>query len=108
MNKCWKDLAASEMRLHLMTELGKINVGFAEVEEFNLGLNCKFRSKAFKNNSEMNEGKIIRVAMEIKMRDERKFNGETETERNAFRRELGDLLGEKFKKIQNGDKGSKE
>ena len=38
MPKIWEDLAVTEMRLQLMSELIKIKVGFADVEEFNLGL----------------------------------------------------------------------
>ena len=83
-----------------MTELGKINVGFAEVEEFNLGINCKFRSRAFQQNSEMNEGKVIKVAMEIKMHDELEFNSEMIKERNRCRREIGEILGQNSRKYR--------
>ena len=41
--KVWQDLAASECRLELMTKLENLNLGLAEVEEFNLGLNLQFR-----------------------------------------------------------------
>ena len=34
----WEDLARTETLLQLMKELTKIKVGFADVEEFNLGL----------------------------------------------------------------------
>ena len=39
--KLWQDLASSEERIYLMKELLKLNVGFREVEEFNLGLLSK-------------------------------------------------------------------
>jgi hypothetical protein len=99
MSKTWQDLATSEMRLHLMTELGKINVGFAEVEEFSLGLNCKMRSKNSKN-SEMHEGKVVKVAMEIKMRDEKKYNSELIRKRNQHRREISEILGQNSKRYR--------
>ena len=38
MKKTWDDLAATEMRLQLMSELVKFKVGLADVEEFNLNL----------------------------------------------------------------------
>ena len=38
MEQTWVDLATTEMRLQLMSELLKCNVGLAEVEEFNLNL----------------------------------------------------------------------
>ena len=38
MTKTWEDLAATEMRLQLMSELGKYSVGLADIEEFNLDL----------------------------------------------------------------------
>ena len=88
MLKTWKALAASESRLHLMTELGELNVGFADVEQFNLGLNSKFRSNHFQQGKDNSEGKLIKVAMDRKMRDERKFNLEMNIERNRLRKEL--------------------
>ena len=59
----WKALAASESRLHLMTELGKIKVGFADLEEFCLGLSSKYRSNM---NPEAHEWKVAKAAMEGK------------------------------------------
>ena len=38
MTETWEELAATEMRLQLMSESLKIKVGFADVKEFNLGL----------------------------------------------------------------------
>ena len=96
MSKTWQDLAASEMRLHLMTELGKIKVGFAEVEEFSLGLNSKLRSTT----SEIHEGKVVKAAMEIKMRDEKRYNNNLIKRRNQHRRDLGKHLGQNTKKYR--------
>ena len=44
MVRTWQDLAASESRLELMNKLKVLNLGLAEIEEFNLGLNVQFRS----------------------------------------------------------------
>ena len=96
--KIWVNLAASESRLQIMTELKKLNIGFAEVEEFNLGLNLKFRSKAFKENSELNEGKVIREAMSLKMRDETKWSSELTKERNVTRSFLEEKFGKNTRK----------
>ena len=43
MEKTWKEATASEMRISLMDSLNKYQVGFNDVEQFNLGLlyNCK-------------------------------------------------------------------
>ena len=46
--RVWKDQAASESRLGLMTELTRINVGFTDIEIFNLGITAKLRSEAMK------------------------------------------------------------
>ena len=37
-SEIWEELAVTEMRLQLMSKLIQIKVGFADVEEFNLGL----------------------------------------------------------------------
>ena len=54
----WMDIAYSEMRLKLITELLKLKVGFSEVEEFCLGLNEKFRSSFYKENEKNPESKV--------------------------------------------------
>ena len=46
--KLWRDIAASECRIQLMRELGKINVGFSDLENFNLGIISKLRSEKMK------------------------------------------------------------
>ena len=93
MIKSWKNLAASECRLSLMMELLKLGVGFAEIEEFNLDLSSKFRSKGFKEKfSEMTDRKMIKVAMEFKLRDEQKYNSEVNRERNILRKKLEETM----------------
>ena len=41
----WRDLAYSEERAYLMKELLKLNVGFREIEDFNINLVTKLRSE---------------------------------------------------------------
>ena len=64
----WEKLAGIEMRLQLMSKLIKINVGFADVEEFNLGLRSTLKNP--EKLGEKQDRKTVRVAMEGKMHDE--------------------------------------
>ena len=45
----WQEQAASESRLGLKIELKRINEGFADLENFNIGFTSKLRSEAMKN-----------------------------------------------------------
>ena len=69
MIKTWKDLAASESRLELMTKLKILSLGLAEVEEFNLGLNLQFRSEKSREKLANGEKKFVKAAMEAKFMD---------------------------------------
>ena len=40
----WRKLAESEARLHLMVELGDMEVGFLDVEDFGMELEGKYRA----------------------------------------------------------------
>ena len=92
MYETWKNLAASESRLELMTSLKGLNLGLAEVEEFNLGLNLNFRNERSRVNL-ANENKVVKAAMESKFMDEiYKKSGLTRS-RNKWRGVLADLLG---------------
>ena len=62
----WKDLAASESRLELMNTLKGINLGLADVEEFNLGLNINFRNEESRVGLANGENKFVKAAMEPK------------------------------------------
>ena len=50
--KLWGDIAASECRLLLMRELGKLDIGFRDLENFNLGIISKLRSEKMKEKGE--------------------------------------------------------
>ena len=77
-----------------MDELIKYEVGLAEVEEFQEDLSSKFRSQEFQekyNAGEMKTNRLVKLAMEIKRGDERKYNEELNRERNMLRRKLEEL-----------------
>ena len=88
MTETWEELAATEMRLQLMSELLKIKVGFADVEEFNLGLKGNLKNQNSNKINEMQDKKIVMVAMEIKMRDEQTTKSKLMRARNKKRAEL--------------------
>ena len=94
--KIWQDLAHSEMRIWLMLELKKYNVGYNEVEEFCLGLKYNFKLENYQNNDDAMED-IVRVAMEIKFRDEKKYKLELTKSRNKERRCMEKEFGKNTK-----------
>ena len=98
MMKTWKDLAASESRIELMTKLKGLKLGLAEVEEFNLGLNIQFRSEKSRENLANGENKFIQAAMEAKFIDEIYKNSEILRDKNEMRRKLSEKLGKNTRK----------
>ena len=48
LKKLWKDIAGSEERLKLMSELKNRKIGFNEIEMFNLGLEYDLKSEKLK------------------------------------------------------------
>ena len=93
MVKAWQNLAASECRIELMNKLKILNLGLADVEEFNLGLKVNFRSEKSRNKLERGENKFVKAAMDSKFEDELTKNSEYTRERNRMRRELAGRLG---------------
>ena len=89
----WKDLAASESRLELMRKLKILNLGLAEVEEFNLGLNLNFRTEKARERMAKGENKFVTAAMESKLMDEIYKNSEIMRTRNKMRRKLAEDFG---------------
>ena len=69
--KLWKDIARSEVRLKLMRELRKKDLGFNEIENFRLGLRYNLKSERLREKSSKPIQKVIKSAMDLKMRDER-------------------------------------
>ena len=72
----------------MMKELGKLNVGLRQIEEFNIGLITKLRSEKMREKGEEITRKQVKSAMEIKLRDEERYHEEKERERNEKRREI--------------------
>ena len=91
----WEKLAGIEMRLQLMSKLIKINVGFADVEEFNLGLRSTLKNP--EKLGEKQDRKTVRAAMEGKMHDELIEKRKSMREREDARRELSRILGKNTK-----------
>ena len=101
----WKKMAESEARLHLMVELGYMEVGFPDVENFCLELESKYRSQVQGELREKGktcpEYKIVKLCMDLKMIDERKTNSQLETERYKFRKRLEDEYGKNSRRSRN-------
>ena len=71
--KLWKSLAVSSARINLLRVLIREGLGFNEIEEFEMGLQSKFKSLKFKNiaaNTTRKEGKVKEQAMKRKLADE--------------------------------------
>ena len=113
----WRKLAESEARLHLMVELGHLEVGFPDVENFCLDLEGKYRSRVTgelrDKGKKSQEWKIVKLCMSLKMIDERQVHSELETERYILKKAIEDVLGKNTKKAtgeehQEGKKPSEE
>ena len=70
MCEIWCETAVSEERINLIADLKNKNLGFNEIEKFGLGLIYNFKSDKMKDQGEKEIKKVIRAAMEIKLRDE--------------------------------------
>ena len=101
----WVKLAESEARLHLMVELGYLEVGFPDVENFCLDLESKYRCTVIgelkENGKDSPEWKIVKLCMELKMIDERKNNGQLETARYKMRKKIEEELGKNSRRARN-------
>ena len=101
----WSKLAESEARLHLIMELQKLKVGFPDVEEFCLQIESKYRSVAVGSLQEQGEKspewQIVKICMDLKLKDERKKNAELVTERYNLRRKIEETLGRNTRRTRN-------
>ena len=84
------------MRIWLMTELKKYNVGFNDVEDFCLGLKYNFKSEKLKNKDDAMD-EIVRVAMTVKLRDEKKYKLEMTKKRDRVKRQMEEKFGKNTK-----------
>ena len=101
----WRKLAESEARLHLMVELGYIEVGFPDVENFCLNLESKYRSEVEgglrDKGKQCPEFRVVKLCMELKMIDERKVNKALVSERYKFRKKVEDEFGKNSRRARN-------
>ena len=93
----WESLAATESRLQLMTSLMGIKVGLADVEEFNLGLKSNLKNVNSEKTNELQDQRIVKVSMEVKIRDEITTKNKLMRKRNRARSEMQKMLGKNSK-----------
>ena len=99
-SKIWEDLAVTEMRLQLMSRLMKIKVGLADIEEFNLGLKGNLRNPQNEKLTEMQDRKIVKASMEVKMRDEQIVKKKLMKTREQARTRVAKILGKNSKRYR--------
>ena len=100
MVELWEDLATTEMRLHLMSELLSIKVGLADIEEFNLDLKGNLKNKIDAKYCEMQESKIIKAALKLKMHDEQITKRKLMRQRNKAGSTVSAKLGRNSKRYR--------
>ena len=101
----WRKLAESETRLHLMVELGYLEVGFPDIENFCLDLESKYRStvqgELREKGKKCPEYRIVKLCMDLKMIDERKVNGKLKSEWYDARKRIDDEYGKNSRRSRN-------
>ena len=93
LQRLWQNTAYSEARINMMGNLMGMELGLAELENFKLNLLSKLKTEEMKKKGEKVTKTMIRLAMEMKMRDEKQNREEMNREKNRVRRELGEKLG---------------
>ena len=90
MSSTWQKTAGSECRLSMMVELRRMNIGFGDMENFDIAINSKFRSKYYRErvNDKGSQSNIVREAMQIIVRDEEKYLTELYKQREKMRKDL--------------------
>ena len=101
----WRKLAESETRLHLMVELGYLEVGFPDIENFCLDLESKYRStvqgELREKGKKCPEYRIVKLCMDLKMIDERKVNGKLNSDWYDARKRIDDEYGKNSRRSRN-------
>ena len=92
MEKAWKNLAASEMRLQMMDTLMRYKVGFNDIEYFNLGL--VFNSKTVECCNKVDK-EVVEAAMKFKRKDESKNRKNLVREKLRIRKKIEKDLGKR-------------
>ena len=70
-----------------------MQLGLAELENFKLNLLSKLKTEEMKRKGEKVTRTVIKLAMEMKLRDEKRSREEMNRDKNRKRRELGEKLG---------------
>ena len=90
--KIWKEIAASEMRINLMENLQHYKVGFNDVEFFNLGVHYNAKMT---NCHDKVDKKIVEEVMKFKKKDEIKYMKKMLREKMKIRKKMEEELGRK-------------
>ena len=101
----WRKLAESEARFHLMVELGNLEVGFPDVENFCLDLESNYRStvqgELRDKGKKCPEYRIVKLCMNLKMIDELRVKGRLESNRYKEIRKIEDEYGKNSRRSRN-------
>ena len=94
MEKTWQDTTASEMRISLMDNLNKYQMGFNDIEQFDLGLLYNCKAIVDKDGAGGGKGRnVVRAAMEYKRHDEIKNRKNLIRRKIWMKRRAEDKLG---------------
>ena len=96
----WESLATTEMRLQMMSELVKLNLGLADIEEFNINLTDNLKNKPSEKVTEMQNQRLIKATMSVKIKDEQTTRSKLIRKRNIARTNLMRELGRNSKKYR--------
>ena len=97
MTRIWKDTAASEMRMNLLTTLKGKKLGLNEIENFSLGLRYNFKSDKMKEMKDKPLENVIQTAMATKMKDEIHHHYELRHKREIHKKRLAGIHHPKTK-----------
>ena len=88
-----------------MVELGHLEVGFPDVENFCMELEGKYRATVTGNLREKGkdspEWEVVRLCMKLKMIDERKLNAQLETQKYKVKKMIEEDFGKNNRKGRN-------
>ena len=108
MKETWEELAATEMRLQLMSELVKYGVGLADVENFNIDLKSNLKNLPDDKVQEKQDERFVKAAMDIKIRDERVTRTKLTRVRNISRTKLMKEMGRNSRKYRTAIRGLRQ
>ena len=104
----WVKLAESEARLHLMMELGDLEVGFPDVEQFCLDLESKYRATVTGDLRERGvkspEWQVVKLCMKLKVIDKRKLNVDLLRLKYKVRKKIEEEAGKNTRRTRNAIK----